>query len=156
MTNSSQLPSTEGRGYMNRANYEKFAEPFAPVSSTVYTNTYNFTLPPSSTGFYIAIQDTGSCISLVRLRIFRNNCVSRQVGLILYPNTPAPVSGVEFASVSCVENAEISGSPLVSCSSDGIWQLQSPVCQCNPGYADNMTGICVGKSFQLYILGTKK
>ena len=73
MTNSQQLPSTEGNGYMNPEKYKKFAEPYAPLSSVNYNNTFNFTLPPSSTGFYIALQDTGSCIALSRLRVYRNN-----------------------------------------------------------------------------------
>ncbi|CAI8042608.1 Ephrin type-A receptor 5 [Geodia barretti] len=93
MTNSQQLPSTSGNGCMNTQNYENFAVPEGPTSSETYTNTYSFTLPPSSTGFYIAVQDIGSCIALSRLRVYRNNCKSRQVGLVLYPDAPAPVSG---------------------------------------------------------------
>ncbi|CAI8036642.1 Ephrin type-A receptor 5 [Geodia barretti] len=138
MTNSQQLPSTSGNGYMNTQNYENFAVSEGPVSSVTYTNTYNFTLPPSSTGFYIAVQDIGSCIALSRLRVYRNNCKSRQVGLVLYPDAPAPVSGSTNIDISCVENGVVSGSSRVTCGSDGTWGPENPVCQCNCGYEQNM------------------
>ena len=144
MTNSVQLPSTEGSGYMNAQNYHKFAEPYAPVSSLTYTNTYNFTLPSSSTGFYLALQDTGSCIVVSRLRVYRNNCKSRQVGLVLYPDAPAPVSGSANIDISCVENAVLSGSQRVTCASDRTWGSETPVCQCRLGY-ENRQSQCVGK-----------
>ena len=151
MTNTIQLPSTQGSGFMNTQIYALFAEPYAPLTSVTYTNTYNFTLPSSSTGFYIAAQDTGSCIAVSRLRVFRNNCRARQVGLILYPDTPAPVSGVAIISVSCVDNAVISGSAQVTCASDGTWGPETPVCQCSPAFVDNMVE-CVGKySFWLHL-----
>ncbi|CAI8048169.1 Ephrin type-A receptor 5 [Geodia barretti] len=137
MTNSQQLPSTSGNGYMNTQNYENFAVPEGPVSSKTYTNTYNFTLPPSSTGFYIAVQDIGSCIALSRLRVYRNNCKSRQVGLVRYPDAPAPVSGSANIDISCVENAVVSGSSEVTCFSNGTWGPETPVCQCKCGYEPN-------------------
>ncbi|CAI8007494.1 Ephrin type-A receptor 4 [Geodia barretti] len=138
MTNSQQLPSTSGNGYMNAQNYENFAVPEGPVSSKTYTNTYNFTLPPSSTGFYIAVQDIGSCIALSRLRVYRNNCKSRQVGLVQYLDAPAPMSGSTNIDISCVENA-VPRSSRVKCGSDGTWGSQSPVCQCRLGYEDRQT-----------------
>ena len=144
MTNSSQLPSNEGSGYMNTQNYHKYVEPYAPQSGLTYTNTYNFTLPPSSTGFYLALQDTGSCIVVSRLRVYRNNCKSRQVGLVLYPDAPAPVSGSANIDISCVENAVVSGSSRVTCASSGTWGSETPVCQCRLGY-ENVGSQCVGK-----------
>ena len=143
-TDSVQLPSTEGSGHMNRQNYQKFAEPYAQSSSRTYTNTYNFTLPSSSTGFYIAVQDTGSCIYLSRLRVYRNNCKYQEIGLVVYPNAPAPVFGSFDIDIGCVENAAVSGSPRVTCTSDGQWGPEMPVCQCKLGY-ENIQGKCVGK-----------
>ena len=135
MTNSQQLPSTEGGGYMNTDNYELLAVPTGNPST--FTNrTYSFTLPVSSTGFYIALQDIGSCIALSRLRVYRNNCVSRQLGLVLYPDAPAPVSGSANIDISCVPNAVVSGSSRVTCGSDGTWGSQNPVCECQLGYEE--------------------
>ena len=143
MTNSQRLPSTSGNGYMNPQNYEVFAVPEGEPS-TNNNNTYTFTLPPSSTGFYIALQDIGSCIALSRLRVYRNNCKSRQVGMVLYPDAPAPVSGSANIDIRCVENAEVSGSSRVTCGSDGTWGSQNPVCQCRLGH-ENRQMQCIGK-----------
>ena len=144
ITNSRRLPSTRGSGYMNSSNYQKFGEPYAPTSIQSYNGIFNFTLSPSSTGFYIAARDTGSCIALSRLRVYRNNCKYREVGLVIYPDAPAPVSDPANIDISCVENAVVSGSPRVTCSSDGTWGPENPVCQCRLGYEDRETE-CVGK-----------
>ena len=153
MTNSQQLPSTSGNGYINTQNYVKFAVPEGPVSSVTYTNNYSFPLPPSSTGFYIAVQDIGSCIALSRLRVYRNNCKFRQVGLVRYPDAPAPVSGSANIDIDCVENAVVSGTPIVTCGSDGTWGSQNPVCQCKCGYEPNREEAtrCNGKDIYLKI-----
>ena len=156
MTNTQQLPSTEGSGYMNHQNYHKFAEPYAPRSGLTYTNTYNFTLPPSSTGFYLALQDTGSCIVVSRLRVYRNNCKSRQVGLVLYGDAPSPALDTPIVPVSCVANSFINGNEskatacgkgrttdTVTCSSDGTWGNENVQCSCDCGYEE---GISTGTS----------
>ena len=143
MTNSQRLPSTSGSGYMNPQNYEVFAVPEGEPS-TNNNNTYTFTLPPSSTGFYVALQDIGSCIALSRLRVYHYNCQSFQTGLVEYPDSPAPVSGSANIDISCVENAEVSGSSRVTCGSDGTWGSQNPVCQCRLGH-ENRQMLCIGK-----------
>ena len=139
MTNSVQLPSTEGTGYMNPANYIKFGEPQTTNTITTHTFILNFTLPSSSTGFYIAAQDSGGCITLSRMRVYRGNCRAHQTGLILYPDAPAAVSGSARADISCVENADVVGSSSVMCQSDGRWSSKNnPVCQCRPGYVNRL------------------
>ena len=143
MTNSVQLPSTEGSGYMNPTNYVKFAAPKTSGTILTYTFILNFTLPSSSTGFYIAAQDPGGCITLSRMRVYRANCKKRQIRLVNYPNAPAPAGQVNI-STTCVSNAMHLGSPNVTCGSDGTWGQENPVCQCNLGYEDRNTE-CVGK-----------
>ena len=153
MTNSQQLPNTEGNGYMNPANYEKFAEPYAPVSSTNYNNTFDFTLPPSSTGFYVALQDNGSCIALSRLRVYRNNCKSRQIGMVKYSDAPPPSPSYldsPLVPVSCAPHSSIrsaTGSRTV-CFSNGTWGPEVPQCECDPGYEETTQPsvvTCTGK-----------
>ena len=119
-TNTSQPSSTEGAGFMDRQNYESFAVENTPGRGprTTMKNSI-FTLPPSSTGFYIAVQDTGSCLTILRMRVYHNNCKSRQDRLVLYPDAPAPVSGSTNISISCVENAVVSRSSEVTCFSNG-------------------------------------
>ena len=144
-TNTPQLPSTKASGYMNTENYEQFgiARPHA-----LYFERHNFTLDPSDTGFYVALQDTGTCVRISRLRVYRYICPKRQVGLVLYPETPAPVSGSVNINVKCVDNAVVSGSPQATCHSNGTWGPNTQ-CKCNLGYAnmtENMMPRCVGKS----------
>ena len=140
-TNTPQLPSTEGSGYMNRENYQRFAEPTTLVTTSM--DTYSFTLPPSSTGLYIAVQDIGSCLTLSRLRVYRYNCKSRQVGLVKYPSAPSPTQPANIFT-TCVANADHVGSRIVTCTSVGTWGPENPVCQCRLGYEDRETE-CVGK-----------
>ena len=144
MINAIQLPSIEGSGYMNTNNYQQFAE-ITPTDQLTHTETFTFTLGSSDTGFYIAIRDTGTCVGISRLRVYRNNCRSFQSGLILYPDAPAPVSGSENINFNCVNNAEVSGNPHVTCGSDGTWGPANPACVCSLGYEERQTE-CISKS----------
>ena len=137
MISSVQLPSTEGSGFMNPANYIKFAAPKTSGTILTYTFILNFTLPSSSTGFYIAAQDPGGCITLSRMRVYRENCKARQIGLALYPSAPAPVSGTQAVKFSCVANAGIIGTETVGCTTEGKWADDSAQCGCLPGYQIN-------------------
>ena len=129
---------------MNSENYELISEIRPPRSGLTYTTTFPFTLQSTETGFYLAIQDTGTCVAISRMRVYHNNCQSRQTGLVLYPDVPAPVTGSVDVNVSCVSGAAVSGSPQVSCGSDGTWGPQRPVCQCVPGYESRQRE-CIGK-----------
>ena len=74
-------------------------------------------------------------------------CPSRQVGLVLYPETPAPAFGSVDVQFTCVDNAYIpkSESDTVRCYYNGTWSTEVPVCECNVGY-ENMGRDCGGKS----------
>ena len=150
ITNTIQLPSTSGSGFMNTQHYNSFAE-VTPPDQFTHTDLFHFTLEPSGTGFYIAIRDNGTCVGISRLRVYRNNCQSFQSGLVLYPDAPAPVSGSANISMKCVNNGVVLGSPLVTCYSDGTWGPENPVCECRPGYEDRMTE-CISKSTLLLCL----
>ena len=133
---------------MNPQNYEVFAVPEGEPSVN-NNNTYTFTLPPSSTGFYVALQDIGSCIALSRLRVYHNNCKSFQTGLVEYPDAPAPVSGSATVNLVCEENAEPSSTTEATCQSDGTWTSENLMCNCQPGYKA-MADKCIGMyEFQL-------
>ena len=124
---------------MNTDNYEQFAVVRPADTIRTFTNTFTFTLQPSSTGFYFAIRDTGTCVGISRVSVFRNNCQSFQNRLVLYPDAPAPVSGSENIAINCVPNAVVSGSAQVTCNSDGTWGPENPVCECRLGYEDRET-----------------
>ena len=145
LTNEVQLPSKVGSGFMNRQNYDIFANITTGANvTTSVTLMYSFILQPSQTGFYIAIRDNGTCVSVANLHVYRHNCQSQQNGLVLYPDAPAPVSDSVNINIQCMENADISGSAQVTCGSDGRWGPQNPVCQCRLGYEDRGTE-CVGR-----------
>ena len=129
---------------MNRNNYNSFGEARPSDTSVSFTHTFTFTLQPSQTGFYIAVEDRGTCVGITRIRVYRRNCKFQEVGLVVYPSAPAPVSGSARVDISCVENAEVVGSSSVTCQSDGTWGNESPVCQCRLGYEDRDTE-CFGK-----------
>ena len=147
-TNTPQLPSTLGSGFMNRDNYEN--DSFSNITilpertSVTYTEIHNFTLQPNELGLYLAVHDYGTCLGISRLRVYRNNCQGFQTGLVVYPDAPAPVSGSVNINVACVDNAVFSGSDQVTCASDGTWGPENPECQCSPGYEDRGTE-CFGK-----------
>ena len=137
ITNDTQLPSTNGSGFMNKANYASFGTVSPAATGARYTETHHFTLNYNETGFYIAIEDTGTCVIVSRLLVYRHNCKSMQIGLVSYPETPAPVSGSTVINITCVDYANISGSPEVTCGSDGLWGPENPRCECSEGHEPN-------------------
>ena len=82
ITNSQQLPSTGGSGFMNKDNYMSFGTATPAATGARYTETHRFTLQPQQTGFYITIEDTGTCVIISRLLVYRHNCKS-MISLIL-------------------------------------------------------------------------
>ena len=147
ITNDTQLPSTNGSGFMNNDNYASFGTVSPAATGARYTETHRFTLNSTETDFYIAIEDTGTCVIVSRLLAYRHSCKSMQTGLVLYPETPAPVSDSINISITCVPNADVCGSPPVTCDSDGMWGSQSPRCECRAGYEDRGTE-CRGKTIK--------
>ena len=143
-TNEVQSPTTTGSGFMNIQNFMQFATVKPVGTKPSYTDTHSLTLNPSDTGFYLAIRDNGTCVDISRVIVYRNNCQSRESGLVRYPDAPAPVSDSENIAISCVPNAVVSGSAQVTCNSDGTWGPENPVCECRLGYSmDDMS--CQGK-----------
>ena len=139
-TNTTQLPITGGSGFMNTDNYVQFKVVKPADTIRTFTKIFPFTLQSNFTGFYFAIRDNGTCVGISRVRVFRNNCQSFQSRLVLYPDAPAPVSGSENITVSCVPNANISGDVYqVTCNSSGSWGPKNPVCECRLGYEDRET-----------------
>ena len=148
-TNTMQLPSTSGNGFMNTANYMQFAKAKPADTIRTFTETFNFTLQPSDTGFYLGIRDNGTCVGISRVRVYRDNCQSFQRGLVLYPDAPAPAPDADLdpesnfvnIAISCVPNAIITGSVYqVKCYGNGTWDSDvTPVCECRLGYEDRGT-----------------
>ena len=142
ITNEQRLPSTSGDGYLNTDNYEEIEKVRIPDQSPKQT-TIKFTLQPGQTGFYLALRDEGTCLGMSRIRVYRHNCISRQVGLVRYPDTPSRASSdddiaTRTVTIDCAnENAAVVGSDAVTCRSNGTWGPENPVCGCVRGYEIN-------------------
>ena len=149
ITNTIQLPSTEGAGFMNTQRYTEMGVLQPDVIAAVFVATLNLILEPSQTGFYIALQDNGTCFGVSRITVFRNNCKSFQRGLVLYPDAPAPVSDSVNINIQCVANSRsVPGQNTALCHSSGEWGTETPMCKCNPGYeaVDSTEGLmCRGR-----------
>ena len=84
-------------------------------------------------------------------------CEAKTVGLVRYPTTLAPVSGILSVTTQCADNAHKTSSNLsVTCDSNGNWSGQIPQCQCDSAYqtaTENGRQLCKGES-QLYPIHT--
>ena len=89
-------------------------------------------------GFYMAVVDSGTCISLTRVLVVYYVCPEETSELIFRPET---LQSEVSVTGECVEKSStMSGSdPVLSCGARGEWQVVIP-CLCNPGYElDNNT-----------------
>ena len=138
ITNSQQLPSTSNNGFMNTENYQ-LVDTVNPIETgPTYTVVVVFEMQTSQTGVYLAIRDEGTCLGISRLLVHRYYCREKQIGLVRYPDTPAPITGSVSVDVLCADNAENSSSAAVTCDSEGQWGPEMPTCGCSPGYEINM------------------
>ena len=84
-------------------------------------------------GFYLAVVDLSTCISINRILVLYYVCPEETSQLISRPETVGVVE--PLVEGECVENSSPpSGlSPLLLCSDRGEWEVRIP-CLCNPGY----------------------
>ncbi|XP_041066678.1 ephrin type-B receptor 3-like isoform X6 [Carcharodon carcharias] len=93
--------------------------------------------PLSKSGFYLAFQDLGSCMSLISLRVFYKKCPSVIANFAVFPET---VTGAEPTSLviapgTCLSNAiELSVPLKLYCNGDGEWMVPVGACTCAAGY----------------------
>ncbi|XP_051873294.1 ephrin type-B receptor 3-like isoform X4 [Pristis pectinata] len=93
--------------------------------------------PLSKSGFYLAFQDLGSCMSIISLRVFYKKCPSVIANFAVFPET---VTGAEPTSLviapgTCLNNANEVSVPLkLYCNGDGEWMVPVGACTCSAGY----------------------
>ncbi|KAF3697397.1 Ephrin type-B receptor 2 [Channa argus] len=100
--------------------------------------------PVSRTGFYLAFQDYGACMSLIAVRVFYRKCPSIIQNGAVFPET---LSGAESTSLVaargvCIPNGEEVDVPIkLYCNGDGEWMVPIGRCMCKAGYeaVDNGT-----------------
>jgi hypothetical protein len=91
----------------------------------------------SSSGFYLAIVDDGSCVVMSRLVIYYNICPGQVNNSIIYPETVAPTDTINIERMvtgSCIDNASPTSDLQLTCRLSGLWVTNTKSCTCNPGY----------------------
>ncbi|XP_022370198.1 ephrin type-B receptor 2 isoform X4 [Enhydra lutris kenyoni] len=104
--------------------------------------------PVSRSGFYLAFQDYGGCMSLIAVRVFYRKCPRVIQNGAVFQET---LSGAESTSLvaargSCIANAEEVDVPIkLYCNGDGEWLVPIGRCMCKAGFeaAENGT-VCRG------------
>ena len=116
--------------------------------STSFDATLGFNLKPNEAGFYLALRDAGNCPTVNRVKVYYYQCPSQQVGLVLFPQIPAPTRSNSPLTViiSCVDGGVNTTSLDVQCDNNGVWS-RIPLCDCRlaNGYYPNSDGTqCIG------------
>ena len=118
--------------YTDRKNYRLVLK--RPGAQTLTQRvTMNITVSPSVEGFYLGIQDNTSCIQVAQLEVYRHQCKQKQEGLVMFPETAAPVSGDMSVTAACMPNSSPATSMAMRCDGMGMW-TGSGECVCDPGY----------------------
>ncbi|KAM6219006.1 ephrin type-B receptor 2 isoform 3-T3 [Rhynchocyon petersi] len=104
--------------------------------------------PVSRSGFYLAFQDYGGCMSLIAVRVFYRKCPRVIQNGAIFQET---LSGAESTSLvaargSCISNAEEVDVPIkLYCNGDGEWLVPIGRCMCKAGFEAVENGtVCRG------------
>ena len=88
-------------------------------------------------GFYLAVVDFSTCVTLTRILVLYYVCPEETSELISRPEAidSESIEGTPSVEGECVENSSTgSGAdPLLICGAGGQWQVIKP-CLCDPGY----------------------
>uniref|UniRef100_A0A8C9VXE5 receptor protein-tyrosine kinase n=1 Tax=Scleropages formosus TaxID=113540 RepID=A0A8C9VXE5_SCLFO len=101
--------------------------------------------PLSRSGFYLAFQDYGACMSLLSVRVFFKRCPSVVQNFAIFPET---MTGAESTSLViargvCIPNSEEVDVPIkLYCNGDGEWMVPIGSCTCKAGYEPDNGNVC--------------
>ena len=134
--------------------------PVAVVAPTdqlggVQTETISLTYSSTDTdsGFYLAIRDQNSCLSISRVLVFYDVCPAEVQNLVQFDELLAPPNTPQNEAISvlaqCIPNASPvsqTGEVRVICSNGGAWQIiPGSGCECDSGTKPNNDGSeCIG------------
>ena len=122
------------------ANYTCIADYMPTSTSDLQFSTVTFPVR-NQRGFYLALHDNGTNVTVSRILVYRLKGPAKQVNLTLFPETPAPVSGSITVTGQCVANAKTnttSGNPpSVTLDSKGKWS-NPEMCLCIEGHQPEM------------------
>ena len=114
-----------------------------------FTRTFTFRPSANINGFYLGVQDTGTCGTINRITLYYRICPARRDGLVTFPQTPLPPAGTSqpnTGSGTCAANSSSPTSPIYRAFADGRCE-PSASCACNPGFRVGANGErCQGKA----------
>ena len=120
----------------NTGNYERVGHVFPDrnIGMVQINQSLDIELNAES-GFYLAVVDWSTCITIQHILVFYYVCVGETSDLITRPET------IDVGTIvigECVENSSPDGglNPILRCGDEGQWEIILP-CRCNPGYEQN-------------------
>ena len=95
-----------------------------------------------ASGFYLAMVDEGTCLLVHRVLVFYNVCPEENAGLVMLPETPAPINDPLEVTAECVAGASPDTIRL-NCNQGGVWDtstVSGSGCRCGPGFGTSLDG----------------
>ncbi|XP_078064057.1 ephrin type-A receptor 2-like, partial [Mustelus asterias] len=122
---------TEGDVEAGRARLNRELRSFAPGQRA------------ASAGFYLALQNAGACVALVRLRLSYRRCPPARRGLATFPGTVSPAGTLPLeVTGSCpAASRPLGRPPRLHCGRRGDWLLGLGGCACLGGHQEE-AGVC--------------
>ncbi|CAI8036631.1 Ephrin type-A receptor 4-B [Geodia barretti] len=95
----------------------------------------NIDIPANIEGIYLAVRDNTSCIQVAQMQVYRYQCPRKQEGLVVFPDTAAPVDNDITIIAECMPNSSpvTPNDMAMTCDKDGNW-MGAGSCRCDPGY----------------------
>ena len=120
-----------------------------------FVNDLDIQLDDNEDGFYLAVVDLSTCVTLTRILVLYYVCPEETSELISRPEAidSESIEGTPPVEGECVENSstESGADPLLICGAGGQWQVIK-VCLCNPGYQlDSSQDQCSGTYLTVFL-----
>ena len=134
-----QTSTTNKNAARNTNNYEKVNRVSPQVSDGFGSSVESLDIDlDAESGFYLAVVDLSTCITINRILVFYYVCPAETSQLITRPEVIQAISLDDSAVTTdgeCVENSSTQSglNPLLSCGNEGRWNVIIP-CHCNPRY----------------------
>ncbi|XP_072333682.1 ephrin type-A receptor 2-like [Scyliorhinus torazame] len=101
-------------------------------------------------GFYLALQNAGACVALVRVRLSYRRCPPTRRGLASFPGTVSGPGSLPLEVLgTCPPSSVPLGRPRLHCGQSGGWLLGLGRCQCQAGH-EVEAGACEACSVGFY------
>ena len=133
-------------------NYEPIGQIRQPQNERSANQVIRFNRPMNHKGFYLGIEDVGSCGNITRVQVFYKICPAKVVGLVTYPSLALPPLNSlkpSEASGHCAVNSLNTTSFQYRAFLNGTCQYESK-CVCKEGYRENVLPV-FGSSLEISV-----